>query len=124
MIPRAAFFDTNILIEYERNVQNSVHAIQNCPERYISKIVWVEFLAGAPQSYEPQIRAFLENNFTVVSPEDEAYEIALALRRDRTPKIKLPDALIYASACEYGVPLITKNSKDFRNSDKNIYVLD
>lgn len=49
-------------------------------------------------------------------PVDEAV-IAETIRLRRTRRIKIPDALIAASALTRGLPLVTHNLADFRSID-------
>jgi predicted nucleic acid-binding protein len=47
-------------------------------------------------------------------------EQAVALRRDR--RVKLPDAVIWATARSMGALLVTRNTKDFPADDPGVRV--
>lgn len=115
-----AVFDTNILIDFSRSDARALDLIRSCPDRWISVVTWTEFLAGVPPEKEEQARAFLENTFDIHYPEESVFERTLELRRGS--RLKLPDAMIYAAAQILGVPLVTRNTKDFDPAWGDIYV--
>jgi predicted nucleic acid-binding protein len=49
----------------------------------------------------------------VININDEIIEKTIKLRKSY--KIKLPDAIIAATAISYGLTLVTRNTKDFKN---------
>ena len=51
------------------------------------------------------------NNCTLLPLTEQVAEIAIEIRK--TVRIKLPDAIIAATAKHYGLILVTRNSKDF-----------
>jgi predicted nucleic acid-binding protein len=121
MTPRAAVFDTNILIEYTKDVERSVKAVQECGDRMISLITWIEFLAGFPDRDQDRPRAFLQSNFNIIPPDEDICDLIIQLRRQRI--YKLPDATIYATAKVFGVPLITLNKKDFKAKAGEVHII-
>src|SRR5437868_4116998 len=84
----------------------------------ISHMTWMEVMAGAtPGEEERRTRAFLRR--FDVRPIDEAVaERAVTLRRAR--RIRLPDAIIWATAQELGQMLVTRNTKDFPPNDPGV----
>lgn len=122
MIERGVF-DTNILIHFSRNDPKAIEALRFCRERYISIVTWVEFLAGIPEEREDQARAFLDDIFEVIYPDERDYEMILGLRRGKTQKrLKLPDAMIYTAAKAVQGTLVTFDAKDFDEQAPDIYV--
>jgi predicted nucleic acid-binding protein len=85
----------------------------------ISIITWAEVLVGAAPRHEAETRAFL-NKFEIVALSLDIAERAVAIRRER--RIKLPDAVIWATAQAQGGLLVTRNSKDFPTDDPGIRV--
>ncbi len=76
-------------------------------------------MAGTTPEDEKQIRAFLLT-FSIQPVTSEVAERAFALRRQR--KIKLPDAIIQATARGEDRLLITRNTRDFPGSDSDIRI--
>ena len=111
--------DSNIVIAYLEGEQKVVDQLSIWKEQnrplFLSTIAEAEVL-GYPE-YTPQERdrtaRFIENNFVpVLCDRGIAYRAAV-LRATIT--IKLPDALIAATALLTGTPLVTQNIKDFRH---------
>ncbi len=72
----------------------------------ISRITWMEVLVGAPSEDLRKMR----EDFLVELDERVARD-AIGLRQER--RLKLPDAIIRASACLNDALLVTRNTKDF-----------
>lgn len=104
-----ALFDTNILIDYLNGVEAARQEIGRFEHRYISTITWMEVMVGADPAEETQVRAFLER-FSQIAITPLIAEQSVGLRRQR--RMRLPDAIIWASAKVEGAVLITRNTKD------------
>jgi len=105
-----AVFDTNILIDYLLGYPAARKEIQQYNDPQISIITKMEILVGAAENNEDLIRGFL-NRFSIISINDEIAEAAVIIRKEY--KIKLPDAIVWATAkCNTSL-LITRNIKDF-----------
>lgn len=123
MVTRPVLFDSCILIDYLRGVPQARGECDRHTNRAISLITWMEIMAGATAANEDDTRAFL-HNFHSVSLTPEIAERAVAIRRAK--KMKLPDAIIQASAEIERRVLITRNTRDFPASASGIrlpYVL-
>lgn len=105
-----ALFDTNILIDHLRDVGGAQQEFDRYDSRSISIISWMEVLAGTNQTHETVVRGFLAN-FEVLPLDDKIAEHAVRLRR--LHRIKLPDAVIWATAQAHSMLLVTRNEKDF-----------
>jgi predicted nucleic acid-binding protein len=105
-----ALFDTNILIDYLNAVPQAREELQRYEQRSISIVTWMEVLIGAPAEVAEATRAFLEG-FQVVALDNDVAERAVHLRR--LHRIKLPDAIIWATADVGSMLLVTRNTKDF-----------
>jgi len=107
-----AVFDTNILIDHLRDVAAATEELQRYgPEdKAISLITWIEVLAGAKPTNEAVTRALLDE-FHVLSVTEEIAERSAVIRRDS--RIKLPDAIIWATAQVGGRVLVTRNTRDY-----------
>ena len=105
-----ALFDTCILIDYLRGVAQARAECERLGDRAISIITWMEVLAGATEANESETREFLLN-YQVLPVTQEIAEGAVGIRRSR--KLKLPDAIIQATAEADGRVLVTRNTRDF-----------
>lgn len=115
-----AVFDTNILVDYLNGVSAANREIEQYEEIAISIVTWMEVLAGADDAAEEAvIREFL-SQFKVQSLEKPMAERAIKIRRQH--KLKLPDAIIWATAKELGRILVTRNTKDFSEKDAGVRV--
>lgn len=112
-----ALFDTNILIDHLNAVPQAREEIERFEDRAISIITWMEVMVGASADLIEPTRLFLDG-FKVISLHDGIANRALALRR--TYRIKLPDAVIWATAQTAGCLLVTRNTKDFPKDDPGI----
>jgi predicted nucleic acid-binding protein len=103
-------FDTNILIDYLVGVEAARRELALYTRPLISPITWIEVMVGAREAEEPQLRAFLDR-FDQVPIDDRIAEITVAIRR--TYRIRIPDAIIWASARSSNALLVTRNTRDF-----------
>ena len=105
-----ALFDTNILIDFLNGVAEAKDEFELYDSRAISIVTWMEVMAGARPEVEAATRAFVDG-FERIVIDDEIAEQAVAIRRQA--RIKLPDAVIWASARCRSLLLVTRNNKDF-----------
>ena len=115
-----ALFDTNILIDYLNGIEAARDEIALYAQPVISSISWMEVMVGAASDAEEiQLRAFL-SRFEVVAVSLDVSERAVELRRDH--RMRLPDAIIWASAFSESCLLITRNVRDFPENHPGIRV--
>jgi predicted nucleic acid-binding protein len=108
-----AVFDTNILIDFLAGHADASATLAGYATKLISRVTWMEVLVGAGDPKEESaIREFLAT-FQISELTPAIAERAVELRRTHTPRLKLPDAIIYATAKEEACKLVTRNSKDF-----------
>jgi predicted nucleic acid-binding protein len=112
-----ALFDTNILIDYLNAVPEARVELGRYSEKAVSIVTWMEVMAGASRELEAATRGFL-NGFDVVVVDEPIAERAVSLRRSH--RIKLPDAVIWASAQVHAMLLVTRNTKDFPADDPGV----
>ena len=115
-----AVFDTNILVDYLNGISAANHEIERYEEIAISIVTWMEVLAGADDVEEEAITREFLSRFKVQPVEKAVAERAIKIRRQH--KLKLPDAIIWATAKELGRILVTRNTKDFSEKDAGIRV--
>ena len=112
-----ALFDTNILIDYLNAEPQAREEIERYTDKAISIVTWMEVMVGAVPAVEPATRAFL-GGFELMGVDEKVAERAVRLRRNR--RIRLPDAVIWATAQVNAMLLVTRNTKDFPVNDPGI----
>jgi predicted nucleic acid-binding protein len=105
-----ALLDTNILIDYLNGIDAAREEISRYETPLISAITWMEVMVGVVDDEQHAIRSFL-SRFTQVAIDAEVAEIAVSIHRKH--KMRLPDAIIWASAKQEGALLVSRNTKDF-----------
>lgn len=110
--------DTNIIIYYLGGIQLSEKALDFIDnifseEKNISVITRMELLAFRFQNSadEKKVKAFVKST-SVFQLSSDVEKAAIKLRKNY--KMKLPDAVIAATAITNGFTLLTRNSKDFK----------
>ena len=115
-----ALFDTNILIDYLLGVPASKIELARHDARLVSVVTWMEVLAGARDAAEEDVLEMFLRDFTLVPLTKQVAREAVALRRTR--RVRLPDAIIWASARTESALLVTRNTKDFPKDAPGIRV--
>jgi predicted nucleic acid-binding protein len=117
-----ALFDTNILIDY----LNGIPAAKTELDRYtgkddkaISVITWMEVLVGTTPETEQITRGFL-SGFQSLAIDEPVASRSVEIRKSH--KIKLPDAIVWATAQVHGRILVTRNTKDFAEDEPGVRV--
>ncbi len=114
-----ALLDSNILIDYLNGVEEAKREIERYRAPMISSITWMEVMAGAIEDEEPVVRGFL-SRFVQIPVDDRVAERAVQIRRDR--RVRLPDAIIWASAQVHDALLVSRNCKDFPESAPDVRI--
>lgn len=114
-----AVFDTNIVIDALNGVAGADAEYNKYERIIISRITWMEILVGEKEN-DQQLRDFLQSHFEIAPIDVTVSEIAVQLRREH--RIRLPDAIIWATAKAYGAVLVTRNTKDFDSAQDGIRV--
>ena len=105
-----ALFDTNILVDYLKGFPQARDELGRFEDSAISMITWMEVMVGATLENEVATRQFLRR-FVLLPVDDAVAEQAVLARRKF--RMRLPDAIILASALVHDRLLVTRNSKDF-----------
>lgn len=104
-------FDSNILID-ALNGQPVAHAeIARVDRPWISRMTWIEVLSKERGGTLREIERFL-GGFSIDEVDARIAAHAAAMRREK-PSLKLPDAVIHATAQINNRILVTRNIKDF-----------
>lgn len=112
-----ALFDTNILIDFLRGVPAARDELNRYEDKAISVITWMEVMAGAPMLAERGTREFLDG-FALIGLNEAVAERAVALRRQH--RLKLPDAVVWASAQVQAMLLVTRDIKGVPPDDPGV----
>lgn len=106
-----AVLDTNILIDYLLGQPQAAEELKRYDRPVISRITWMEVLSGAQgEAEESEIREFLRL-FEIQELTPEIAEEAVSSRQEY--RMRLPDAIVLATARVLGCLLVTRNTKDF-----------
>lgn len=112
--------DTNILIDYLCGAAKAKKELSLYDEVFISLITWIEVLVGATtEDEEKDLKNFLQK-YTICEINKSIAERSVKIRKDLN--LKIPDAIILASAEELGVMLVTRNSKDFSTKNPRVRI--
>lgn len=115
-----ALFDTNILVDYLKGVDAAQAEIDRHRQRLISIVTWMEVQAGVRTAEEADVIDMFLRDFRVVDVTRAIAREAVAIRT--ASRIRLPDALIWASARHESALLVTRNTKDFPADEPGIRV--
>lgn len=107
-----AVFDTNILIDYLNGIKNASQELSRYKIKLISVITYIEVLVGAEDKTEESvIRGFL-STFQVCGITEDVAEASVKIRKEH--KLKIPDAIVYATAQVEGCMMVSRNTIDFK----------
>lgn len=113
-------FDTNIVIDALNGIVSAHREFAAADEHFISTVTWIEVLAGyRDETYDAGAREVLAN-IPELRIDRAVAEESVSIRR--TTRLKLPDAIILATARVHGLQLVTRNTKDFSAADPTIRV--
>lgn len=114
-----ALFDTNVLIDYLGGIGAAKKELGRYEYRAISTITWMEVLVGASAEEEDAIRAWL-GSFDVIAVDGAIANRAVEIRKTR--RVRLPDAIIWATAQVHSLLLVSRNTKDFPADEPGVRV--
>jgi predicted nucleic acid-binding protein len=118
--PVKAVFDTNILVDYLKGVRAAREELEKYRVRQISIITFIEVMVGAKNATEESaIRGFLAT-FEVLELSAEIAQEAISLRKEL--RLKIPDAIVYATARTQGCILVSRNSKELKQDWPDIRI--
>ena len=114
-----ALFDTNILIDFLNGVPQAKFELSRYRDKAISMITWMEVMAGATPATQSTLHGFLQE-FSHVAIDEQVGTVAVTLRQRY--RIKLPDAIVWASAQVSGRLLVTRDTGDFNVGEPGIRI--
>ena len=106
--------DTNIVIDACKPEGARLLPWTGHAQAAVASVTRIEALGytGISPAEDAAIRGFL-TTCLCYPLDDEVLESAIQLRQQK--RMKLGDAIIAATALEYGVPLVTRNVQDFKH---------
>jgi len=112
-----AVFDSDVLIDFLQGVEEAKE-IGRYSDPLFSIISWMEIMCGAETDMEREAAETLFASMRQLELTRSIAEIAVAERKKHG--IKLPDAVILASADSEGCILVTRNTSDFDANDPRV----
>ena len=119
---RSFLIDSNVLIDlfkgrFPKAAESSLVSILNEGAYYVSAITKMELL-GFNTSDDTQMKFLGEviGNGTLLPIDDPVIDATIRIRKAK--KIKLPDAIIAATALVHDLTLVSRNQKDFTRIDQ------
>lgn len=107
-----AVFDTNILVDYLVGSEAAEAELARYRVRIVSIITVIELMVGARNAREEaSIRGFL-SSFQVLELSNEIAQEAIAIRKQL--RLKIPDAIVYATARTQGCLLVSRNIRELK----------
>ena len=113
-----AVIDSDVLIDFLQGVPAAATEINAYDDPLYSVISWMEVMIGADTDEERFAADTLFASMRRVELSLEVARRAVALRQKL--RLKLPDAIVLASADCEGCILVTRNEKDFDPGDPRI----
>jgi predicted nucleic acid-binding protein len=112
-----ALFDSNILIDALNGIEQAKIELARYADAAISVITWIEVAVKLTDFEKVAFQVFLDAfPITVLHTNTKLAEGAATIRASsfaRPPRIRLPDAIIAATANISGRTVITRNPRDF-----------
>lgn len=106
-----ALFDSDVLLDYLEGYPAAGPEIARYRERCVSIISWIELMVGARNSADEETRRQFLHHFVLLPLTNEVAEESVRLRREH--RLKLPDAIIWATAACENCLLVSRNTKHF-----------
>lgn len=115
--------DSNVIIDASKNIVDSDDLTNRFDELHTSIISYIEVLGYQfEDEEEKELILNILKSIPVVNLNMEIADIAIEYRKRR--KIKLPDALILATAKYINAELITRDVSDFSNIDESVNIVE
>jgi len=111
--------DSNVIIDASKGIVSVQDIVANYDDLFTSIICYVETLGYkfADETEKKIVKQILEN-IEIIELNRDIADIAIEYRKNN--KIKLPDALVLASAKYLNADLLTSNVSDFQKIDNSV----
>jgi predicted nucleic acid-binding protein len=107
VLPDSAVFDSNILIDFLNGQPDAFRTFAMVKERYISVVARAEVLSGARDPHSMATAHRLLGQCRMIDVDSVIADTCAALRQ--RSRLKLPDALIGATALVLELPLLSRD---------------
>jgi predicted nucleic acid-binding protein len=115
--------DTNVIIFVSKQMIDMDKFLTVYDEFHVSIVTFIEvFGYEFTNKEERNLIDRLFNIVNIVDVDNGIAELAIAIRKNKNKKIKLPDAIILATAKFLKAPLLTDDWDDFQNIDKDVLI--
>jgi predicted nucleic acid-binding protein len=117
--------DTNVIIFASKQLIDIEKFIDDYDSFYVSIVTYMEVY-----SYEfsnPNEKFLIDElfkNIEIIEVNKTIADVSILLRKNQKKKIKLPDAIILATAKVLEIPLLTDDWDDFSKVDETIPIID
>ena len=120
-----SFLDSNLIIFFSKGRIDLARLRSKYDRFYVSIITYMEVFAYefTVQTEKELIDEFFDS-LEIVEINKEIADQAIIYRKNKTKKVKLPDAIILASAKYVNADLLTDDWDDFQNIDSTVNVKD
>lgn len=113
-----AVIDSDVLIDYLQGIDEAKIELSRYNPPLYSIISWMEIMCGAETEAERESAEALFDSMRRVELSPPV--AAKAVEERKRQQLKLPDAIILASADTEGCILVTRNTKDFDQKDPRV----
>jgi hypothetical protein len=115
--------DSNVIVDASKGIISPQDIINGYDFLYASVINYVETLGYKFADNEEKV--IIEQIFNIIEIVELNKEIAdIAIEYRKKKKIKLPDALVLATAKYINADLLTSDIADFQNIDKSVKIIE
>jgi predicted nucleic acid-binding protein len=115
-----AVIDSDVLIDYLQGSEKARLEFERYPDREISIISWIEVMTGAETPEEEKACQDFLSTFKIhplsVRVASEAVQVRKKFR------VRLPDAIVWATARTESCLLVTRNTKDFPSKEPGVRI--
>ena len=116
--------DSNLIILASKQQIDTEKLLSLYDEFYVSIVTYMEVYAYDFQNQaEQDLIDELFTNLEIVEINRAIADQAIIYRKNKSKKIKLPDAIILATAKYLNADLLTENWKDFQTIDSSVNVI-
>jgi predicted nucleic acid-binding protein len=115
-----AVIDSDLLIDFLQGLDAAAAEIDRYDDPCYSVISWMEVMIGADTDAERFAAETLFDSLRRIELSAQIAKRAVDLRR--TLRLKLPDAIVLATADREGCILVTRNANDFDPHDPRIRI--
>jgi predicted nucleic acid-binding protein len=115
-----AVFDTNILVDYLGGSEAARSELTRYRVRLISSITAIELMVGARDAREEAAIRGLLSLFEILELSAEIAQEAVVIRKEL--RLKIPDAIVYATARTQGCLLVSRNTRELKSDWPDIRI--